>query len=376
MRIKPAPLLIFLTLALGITGSAFYLNGTSLAAAFAPGSPGAWGAWAWAAALWAFPVSRMLFFRHARVGGFQSAAFVLLGLGATLVILLLLLKLAALGLGLAGYQFSPWAPWGLLALSGLLSAAGWHAAVGPSHVKRVSLPIAGLAPGLEGLRIVQVSDFHVSHLQGRERVQAMVDQVMELKPDLIALTGDMVDGPRADLDEDVEPMARLKAPMGVHYVSGNHEYIWGAQDWMLRFRQLGLQVLENEHRLVTRNGASLLVIGVNDPSAGRSGERGPDLAEAQRNAPPADFTLFLGHQPSLWPLAEQAHADLFLAGHTHGGQFWPFPPIVSLFHRYFAGLYQHDAKLWVFIHSGSGFWGPPNRLGVPPEVVEITLTRG
>lgn len=375
MRIKLTPLLIFLTLALAITGSAFYFTGSSLAAAFTPGSPGAWGAWAWATALWAFPVARMLFFRHARVSRFQSSAFILLGLGSTLVILLLLLRLLGLGLEHWNAQFSPWAPWGLLALSALLCLAGWHEALGPTRLRRISLKVDGLAPGLEGLRIVQVSDFHVSHLQGRHRVEQMVDQVMELEPDLIALTGDMVDGPRRDLDEDVEPMGRLKAPLGVHYVSGNHEYIWGAQEWMLRFRQLGFQVLENEHRLVERGAARLLVLGVNDPSAPRSGQPGPDLAEARRNAPPADFTLFLGHQPKLWPLAESAQADLFLAGHTHGGQFWPFPPIVSLFHRYFRGLYRHSPRLWVFVHSGSGFWGPPNRLGVPPELVEITLTR-
>ena len=376
MKLKLPPLLIFLCVAVGITGTAFYVTGRALASPFQPGSPGQWGAWAWAAALWAFPVGRMLFFRHAQVSRLQSLAFFMLGLGATLFMLLLLLELAGMLLGLGGYQFSPWAPWALLGLSALLGLTGWQEAMGPTQVKKVTVPIAGLARDLEGLRIVQVSDFHVSHLQGRDRVLAMVEQVMELKPDLIALTGDMVDGPLADLGDDVEPLSRLRAPMGVHYVIGNHEYFWGAKAWLLRFRQMGMDVLENEHRLERRGNAIVLILGVNDPTAGRSGEGGPDLEAAQRGAPAADFTLFLGHQPSLWPLAEKAHADLFLTGHTHGGQFWPFPPIVSLFHRYFRGLYRHDDKLWVFVHSGSGFWGPPNRLGVPPEVVEITLTRG
>jgi hypothetical protein len=136
-------------------------------------------------------------------------------------------------------------------------------------------------------------------------------------------------------------------------------------------------VLENKHRMEPRGKASVMVVGVNDPTATRVGAGdGPDLEAALRGATKADFMLFLGHQPSLWPLAEQAGADLFLAGHTHGGQFWPFPPIVSLFHKYFVGLYRHSAKLQVFVHSGSGFWGPPNRLGVPPEVVLLVLSRG
>jgi predicted MPP superfamily phosphohydrolase len=200
--------------------------------------------------------------------------------------------------------------------------------------------------------------------------------VQSLKPDLIAVTGDLVDGPREALKASVAPLAGLKAPLGVHYVTGNHEYFWDVDRWLEEFAGLGFELLLNEHRLKVHKNAKVLVLGVNDPTALRIDRSdGPDLAKARAGAPAADFTLFLAHQPLAYPMAEAADADLFLAGHTHGGQFYPFPPIVSLFHRYFRGLYRHSGKMQVYVHTGSGFWGPPNRLGVPPEVALLVLER-
>jgi hypothetical protein len=302
-------------------------------------------------------------------------AFFLLGLGSTFFILLLLLRILGLALGFAGWYWPLWAPWAVLAGAAVLCFWGMQSAFGPAEVRELRLPSPGLHPDLDGLRIVQISDLHVSHLTGEAQVARLVAQVEALKPDLIAVTGDLVDGPLEKLRAAAAPLAGLKAPLGVHYVTGNHEYFWGVEGWLKEFAALGFDLLLNEHRVLTRGKAKLLVLGVNDPTAQRMGQEGPDLDKALAGAPQADYTLFLAHQPPAYALAEAAKADLFLAGHTHGGQFFPFPPIVSLFHRYFRGLYRHSGRMTVYIHSGSGFWGPPNRLGVPPEIALLVLER-
>jgi uncharacterized protein len=366
-------IVIFLTIVLLIGGSAFWFCGSQLARAFPFGGAGVWGAWAWAVALWLFPLTRMIFFRDS-AGRLQGLAFFLMGLGATFFILLLLLKLSGLALLLLGYSWPAWAPWVVLGCSILLCLWGWQSALGPAVLREIRLPTKNLHPDLEGLRIVQISDVHISHSIGRHQVPALVAQVQALKPDLIAVTGDLVDGPVEGLQEAVAPLAGLKASLGVHYVTGNHEYFWGIDGWLQAFGGLGFELLSNEHRVRTHKGATVLILGVNDPTALRMGRTdGPDLAKASAGAPKADYTVLLAHQPQAYVLAEQATADLFLAGHTHGGQFYPFPPIVSLFHRYFRGLYRHKDSLWIYVHRGSGFWGPPNRLGVPPEVALLIL---
>jgi predicted MPP superfamily phosphohydrolase len=354
---------------------ACWFCGSQLARAFPFGGPGLWGAWAWAGALWVFPLLRVILYRD-RAGKVQGLAYFLMGVGATFFILLLLLRISGFLLAFIGYVWPLWAAWAVLAAAMLLCLWGWQTALGPATLRQVRVPTAGLHPGLDGLRIVQISDLHVSHLIGTQQVPELVAQVLALKPDLIAVTGDLTDGPRADLKEAVAPLAGLRAPLGVHYVTGNHEYFWGVDDWLEEFAGLGFELLSNEHRSLDHKGAKLVVIGVNDPTALRMGRRdGPDLDKAQAGAPKADYTLFLAHQPQAYTLAEAAKADLFLAGHTHGGQFFPFPVIVSLFHKYFRGLYHHKGSLWVYVHSGSGFWGPPNRLGVPPELALLVLER-
>lgn len=368
-------ILIFLSIALLVSGSAFWFCGSQLARAFPFGGAGLWGAWAWAAAIWLFPVVRTIFYRD-HADKVQGLANFLMGVGATFFILLLLLKFSGLILGFFGLFWPLWAAWAVLATAMLLCLWGWQSALGPATLRHIRLPTPGLHPDLDGLRIVQISDLHVSHSIGPQQVPELVKQVLALKPDLIAVTGDLADGPRAALKEAVAPLAGLRAPLGVHYVTGNHEYFWNVEEWLEEFAGLGFEMLSNEHRSLDHKGATLLVIGVNDPTALRLGRKdGPDMEKARAGAPKADYTVFLAHQPQAYVMAEAAKADLFLAGHTHGGQFFPFPMIVSLFHRYFRGLYRHNGSLWVYIHSGSGFWGPPNRLGVPPELALLVLER-
>ncbi|MGH7441211.1 MAG: metallophosphoesterase [bacterium] len=318
---------------------------------------------------------RVVFFRDS-TSRVQGLAFFLLGLGSTLTILLLVLRASGLLLALAGWYYPSWAAWAVLAATLLLGLRGMQDAFGPARVRSFHLAKPGLHPGLEGLRIAQISDVHVSHMNTPGQVNRLVEQVLALKPDLIAVTGDLVDGPWEKLRQAVAPLAALKAPLGVHYITGNHEYYWGVDAWLREFKSLGFELLLNDHRVLEREGAKLLVLGVNDPTALRVGQGpGPDLETARRNAPEADYTLFLAHQPSAYALAETAGADLFLAGHTHGGQFFPFQFIVTFFHKHFRGLYQKTGHPTVYIHSGSGFWGPPNRLGVPPEIALFILER-
>jgi hypothetical protein len=362
-------------LAFLIAGTSFWFCGNQLAGAFTLGSPGFWGAWAWAAALWPFPVIRMLFFRH-RGDRTQGLAYFLLGLGSTYLVLLLVLRLLDLALHFAGYAWPIWAPWAVLAIAVILCLWGWQTALGPAQVKKVRLPTANLHPDLEGLRIVQISDLHISRMVDPGQIVQLVEQVQALEPDLIAITGDLADGPVESLREAIKPLARLRAPLGVHYVTGNHEYFWGIEGWLEEFDGLGFEILLNAHRAVDHKGARLLILGVNDPMEARIGHgEGPDLRKAVSGAPKADYTLFLAHQPQAYVLAEASDADLFLTGHTHGGQYFPFSLIVPFFHRYYRGLYRHSDALWVYVHSGSGFWGPPNRLGVRQEVTLLVLEK-
>jgi predicted MPP superfamily phosphohydrolase len=352
------------------------LTGSQLASAWASGDPARRWAWGFAALLWAVPFARLIFFRQVRANHLQTVALVMMGVAATLFFLLLIVWLLHWPLAWAGIPLWRWTPWWALGLALLMNALGLQNAFAQAQTLVRRIPIQGLHPGLEGLRIVQISDLHVSHLIGAARVQHLVAQVEALEPDLIAVTGDLVDGPLRDLKAAVQPLAGLKAPLGVHYVTGNHEYFWGVDSWLEEFGGLGFELLTNAHRVLEHQGAKVLVVGVNDPTAHRLGSfEGPDLARAQAGAPQADFTLFLAHQPVAYELAEEAGADLFLAGHTHGGQFFPFSLIIGLFHKYAVGLYKHSAKLWVYVHTGSGFWGPPNRLGRPPEIAVLQLEK-
>jgi hypothetical protein len=300
MKFAFLPLLRFLSVVLLIAGSAFYFTGSQLALAFPFGSAGYWGAWAWALALWAFPLARLIFYRENQTR-FQGLAFVLLGMAATLIMGLLGLKLSGMLLGLWGLAWPLWSPWVLLAASFLLALWGREQAQHGLALKHVKVPSAGLHPGLQGLRIVQISDLHISHSLGAEQVTRLVEQVQALKPDLIAITGDLVDGPLKALRGSVAPLAGLKAPLGVHYVTGNHEYFWGIQGWLEELEGLGFEMLTNQHRALEHQGAKLLVLGVNDLSAGRFGAfDGPDLGAASAGAPKSDYTLFLAHQSRIF----------------------------------------------------------------------------
>ena len=242
------------------------------------------------------------------------------------------------------------------------------------YVRRVDIPVDGLAPDLDGFRIVQISDLHASPMTRPAYVQRVVDMAKELAPDLIALTGDMVDGSVPRLAAHVAPLGALASEDRAFFVLGNHDYYSGAAPWTAHFEGMGFRVLENTHVTIARGAARLLIGGVidfaarmSDPDAGPR----PDLA-TDGDARPA-FRLLLAHNPKIAPLAEQAGFDLQLSGHTHAGQFFPWTFVIHLVHGPHAAGLSRRGRLWVYVNAGTGTWGPPVRLGTRPELTLLRL---
>jgi predicted MPP superfamily phosphohydrolase len=235
-------------------------------------------------------------------------------------------------------------------------------------VEKVVVHVPGLHRDLEGFRIVQISDLHVGRSIRRGYVERTVERARSLAPDLVALTGDMVDGPVERLAAHVAPLATLAEDGRAFFVLGNHDCYSGASAWIAHWREMGVRVLLNEHAVLRRGAATLLVGGVVDP-AYRA--RRPEIS--LQDAPSADFRLLLAHNPKLAPLGARAGFDLQLSGHTHAGQFFPWTLAVRLVHApHVAGL-SREGQMWVYVSAGTGSWGPPVRFGTSPEITLVTL---
>ena len=250
---------------------------------------------------------------------------------------------------------------------------GFKVARGKPKIVRITVPVKGLGQGLDGFRIVQISDIHIGDTLGRGFLEAVVEQVNGLKPDLVAVTGDAIDGSVKSLRSEVEPFSRLAGKHGNFYVTGNHEYYHGGSAWEMEAARLGMIVLHNEHRVLERDGAKLVIAGVTDLEGGRFSEHhrpNPDAAFA--NAPAGVPRVLLAHQPRFARHVAQHQVALQLSGHTHGGQMFPFMFFVRLQQPVIAGF----KLLWgvpVYTSRGTGYWGPPFRLGPSSEITEITL---
>jgi predicted MPP superfamily phosphohydrolase len=264
---------------------------------------------------------------------------------------------------------------GALALAGGLTGIGLYGARRTPAVKQVAIRLPGLPADLEGFRIVQITDTHISYTMGRDQVRRVVDAVNALDADIVAHTGDLVDGRVSSLRRaDVAPLADLRARHGTFFVTGNHEYYYDLEGWLRVVREMGFDVLLNEHRLVTRRSGRLLVCGVTDFSAGEHvAAHRSDLEAALRGAPRADVRVLLAHQPESFRAAQGRGVDLMLCGHTHGGQFAPWMLLMTATQPLLAGLYRRG-DMQVYVSRGTGTYGPPLRLAAPSEITLLTLT--
>lgn len=246
-----------------------------------------------------------------------------------------------------------------------------------ARVVTIEVPIDDLPAELDGFTIVQISDIHVGPTIKRRYVDAIVDAVNRLKPDLIAVTGDVVDGSVPQLTQHTQPLSRLSARHGAFLVTGNHEYYAGADAWIDEFRRLGLNVLLNEHVVVEHDGARAVIAGVTDYSAGHHDPLHRSDPMAAIAGAPGDVLIkvLLAHQPRSAEAAAEAGFTLQLSGHTHGGQFFPWNFFVRFQQPFTAGLARLNG-LWVYTSRGTGYWGPPKRLGAPSEITRVRLVPG
>ncbi|VXB08026.1 Putative phosphohydrolase [Massilia sp. 9I] len=301
-----------------------------------------------------------------------------MGLFSSLLVTTLARDLVLLALRVTGL-LSPEIVFGSAVAVPLLAAAvtllGFVNARRLARVKRVEVPIANLPPALHGYAIAQVSDIHVGPTIKRPYLNAIVNRVNKLGADAIAITGDLVDGSVHRLSLHTQPLARLAAPDGVFFVTGNHEYYSGAEEWIAEVRRLGITVLLNQHVLRRRDDATVMIAGVADYSAHHFHPAHKSDARAAAGARDADVRILLAHQPRSAPEAAEAGFHLQLSGHTHGGQFFPWNLFVPLQQPFVAGLHR-VRDMWVYISRGTGYWGPPKRFGAPSEITLVRLVPG
>lgn len=358
-----------------IVGLHWYLGARLIRDALVP-EPFATVAWI---ALWTFFASifggflggRLLPRGVARV--FQWFGFVWMG---AFGLLLVSTAVSDLGFFLAGKVMTLDAAWPTYRALGVLGVVvpallyGFSVSRRP-ETKRITIDVPGLDPSLDGFRIAQISDVHIGETLGRDFAQKVTEQVNALDADLVAVTGDLIDGSVQKLQPEVAPLGGLRGKHGVFYVTGNHEYYHGGSQWEAEGRRLGWTVLHNEHRVVA--GGKLVVGGVTDVEGARFSEaHAPrvDLTFAQ--APSGVPRVLLAHQPRFAKAAKDAKVSLMLSGHTHGGQIFPFMFFVKLQQPVIGG-FETIHGVPTYTSNGTGYWGPPFRIGPRGEVTEITL---
>jgi uncharacterized protein len=252
-----------------------------------------------------------------------------------------------------------------------LSVVSAREALSQVQVKRVDVFLRRLPPEFDGFRIAQISDIHIGPTLGREFLHGLVQLVNELAPNLVAITGDLVDGTVEHLARHTEPLATLKATDGVYFVTGNHEYYSGVEEWVAELARLGIPTLRNSRIAIARGTASLDVAGVTDHRAASFGDA-PDFAAALRGRDPERELILLAHQPAAAFEAARYGVGLQLSGHTHGGQFWPWTWVIHFIQPVVRGLAKIGSTQ-VYVNTGTGYWGPPLRFQTPPEITEIRL---
>lgn len=265
---------------------------------------------------------------------------------------------------------------GVTALGAMLAICAYALWNGlrPVRVRPVAVTLKKLPPPLDGLRVVQISDLHIGPMLGDRWLHKVVDRVNTLDADIIAITGDLVDGPLSELRRHVAPLAHLRTRHGVYFVTGNHEYYSGVTEWCDYVQSLGIKVLRNSRTTLNINGAAIDIAGVDDWASHHFPGEGHDLTAALEGRDTSIPVILLAHQPVAMHDAAAKGVDLQLSGHTHAGQIWPFNYLVSLQQPVSHGLFQHATEeLQLYVSAGTGFWGPPMRLGTWAEITCMTL---
>lgn len=259
----------------------------------------------------------------------------------------------------------------IAALAGSVSVAGFTTALREPRVVRVDIPVKNRHRGLKGLTIAQFTDLHISETITYPYVKRVCDKINGLNADMIVFTGDLADGLPRHLARDASGLADLQAPLGKYFVTGNHEYYFGAVQWIGMAEKLGFEPLLNAHRVIEYNQAKLSLAGVTDIRAGaffKTHASNPE--KAIQGCPEDSFKLLLAHQPTSVYQAAELGFDLQLSGHTHGGQSFPFNLLIRLEHPFVKGLFRYK-KTRLYVSQGTGYWGPPLRLGTFPEITLI-----
>lgn len=320
--------------------------------------------------------------QHGRGDRVMAAAFVAMGFLSSLLVLTLLRDVvligawigSGLGLAVSVPTLATWSALAVPATATLMTVWGLINARRTAQVVTVDVPIADLPAPLHGFTIVQISDIHVGPTIKGEYVRSIVGAVNRLEADMVAVTGDLVDGSVAQLRSHVAPLRGLTSRHGTYFVTGNHEYYSGVTAWVAELRRLGIKVLLNEHVVLQHDDGALLIAGVTDHSGHHFDEsHRSDPAAAIASAPDhAPVRILLAHQPISAEAALRAGFQLQLSGHTHGGQFWPWNLFVRLQQPFTAGLHRLQS-LWIYTSRGTGYWGPPKRFGAPSEITRLRL---
>jgi predicted MPP superfamily phosphohydrolase len=252
---------------------------------------------------------------------------------------------------------------------------GYAEAMRIPRVRRVDVTMPRLGPGLDGMRVVLLTDTHYGPINRARWSRGVTTVVNRLGADVVAHAGDIADGDVSARRAQAAPLADVQARLARVYVTGNHEYFSGAQRWVEHMASLGWEALHNRHVVVSRDGARLVIAGVDDRTAAGSGVPGhqADHDAALAGADPDLPVLLLAHQPQQIGAAAGRGVDLQISGHTHGGQIWPFHYLVRLDQPVLHGLSRHGDRTQLYTSRGTGFWGPPFRIFAPSEITVLTL---
>lgn len=256
-----------------------------------------------------------------------------------------------------------------------LAVSGWGiwSAIRPVEVKRIVVKLKNLPQSLSGFRLVQLTDVHVGPTIGRNFIEDVVSKVNELDADAIAITGDLIDGSVAEIGEAVRPLGHMRSKHGTFFVTGNHEYYSGADDWLAFLTTIGIRPLRNECITLGDGQDCLQIAGVDDWTAHQFGNgHGADMNRALESRDTARPVVLLAHQPVHFDEAKEHGVDLQISGHTHGGQIFPFGLLTRLVQPFVSGLHRRG-DTQIYVSSGTGYWGPPMRIAAPAEITLIEL---